>query len=74
MICGATWLQSRVLVNGEISTDGNERVYPGGESFFGEPKQVAWVDAVRALLDSATVTRNSGYRESAMQIARYYDS
>ena len=39
--CSVQWQASRVLDTGEISLQGNTRVYPGGETFLGSKKQVA---------------------------------
>ena len=48
--CAVEWQKSRVMVSGEISTQGNTRVYPGGELFLGSEKKVAWVDTLTTFL------------------------
>jgi len=48
-IRATAWQLSRIAGNGEVSTDGNTRVYAGGESFLGNEKGVDYVKVVRAL-------------------------
>lgn len=44
-----TWQISRIRENGEISTEGNTRVFKGGESFLGVEKGVDYAKTVKAL-------------------------
>jgi hypothetical protein len=44
LACAAAWQANTILRSGEISAEGNTRVYAGGEQFLGTEKQMAWVD------------------------------
>jgi hypothetical protein len=46
---GAAWLAARVLPDGRVDSQGNRRTCSGGESFLGEPKQVALTSVVLGL-------------------------
>ncbi len=69
----AQWQRSRVLSSGEISTDGNTRVYPGGESFLGTPKQVAAADCALAFWMIGRLSGQASFTEAADRIRSYYD-
>jgi hypothetical protein len=47
---GIVWEMPRILSTGEVTTEGNSRVKPGGESFFGKEKEVDYQDVIMALL------------------------
>lgn len=49
IIPATTWQISKIKESGEVSTEGNTRVYEGGESFLGKEKGVDYVKIVRAL-------------------------
>jgi hypothetical protein len=68
----ARWQASRVEQNGEISTDGNTRVYDGGESFLGSEKGVAWTDAALAFHMLYALSRNPGHLGFADKIVAFY--
>jgi len=70
--CACAWQVSRVLPSGEISTEGNERVYPGGELFLGEEKQMAWVDTFLAFQFFKNQFLNLSLENKADAIKAYY--
>ena len=71
--CATDWQKSRVLESGEISTQGNIRVYPGGEEFLGNEKRVAWVDTMTGFFVMAYLTNISSYSAKANEIKEFYD-
>ena len=70
--CGTDWQASRVLASGEISTQGNTRVYPGGEAFLGAEKKVAWTSTMLACWDMYYFTGLDQYRELANRLIAHY--
>ena len=70
--CGTNWQASRVLASGEISTQGNTRVFPGGEAFLGTEKQVAWTSTMLACWDMYYLTGLDQYRELATRLIAHY--
>lgn len=73
IICCASWQASRILPTGEINTEGNTRVYPGGEDFLGEEKQVAWIDTLLSFYFMSYLTGQSTYLNLAERIKSYYE-
>ena len=72
-IIGAVeWQKSRVLNTGEISTEGNTRVYPGGESFIGTEKEVDVEKTLRAFYYMANLSGDKSYKQLADNIYGYY--
>lgn len=69
----AQWQRTRVLASGEISTQGNTRVYPGGESFLGEPKQVAAADCALAFWMIGRLAQRPDYTDAANRIRAHYN-
>jgi len=72
LINAVLWQESRVLPSGEISTAGNTRVFPGGESFLGNEKEVDVEKTVRAFYYFSILTNNFDYKELADKIVAYY--
>lgn len=72
LACAADWQAARVLASGEISTQGNTRVYPGGETFLGAEKQVAWTSTLLAFWSLHLLSGQARYRELAQQLVAYY--
>ena len=72
LICAVKWQESRILSSGEISTEGNTRVYPGGESFLSEEKKVDVEKTVRAFYYFSVLTGKQEYHELADRIVGYY--
>ena len=70
--CATDWQKSRVLDTGEISTEGNTRVFPGGEAFLGNEKSVDVIKTVKALFYMATLSDNNEYEILAQKVLEYY--
>lgn len=71
--CASDWQKSRILENGEISTQGNVRVYPGGESFLGQEKQVDWIKSMIAMFAMGYYGNDTSYITKANQIKDFYN-
>ncbi len=72
LVCGSDWLATRIAPSGEIVTDGNTRVYPGGEQFLGVEKRVAYKDAALAFWHLYALTQAERYAAQAQHIAAFY--
>lgn len=72
LACAADWQTSRVQASGEISTQGNTRVYPGGETFLGAEKQMAWTSTLLAYWSMYLFSQQARYRELAGRLVAYY--
>ncbi|NGP88036.1 hypothetical protein [Fodinibius halophilus] len=72
LACATKWQESRILASGEISTDGNTRVYPGGESFLGTEKEVDVEKTIRTFYYSSILTDNKKYKKLAAGVLDYY--
>ncbi|NEQ55032.1 MAG: hypothetical protein F6K11_33735 [Leptolyngbya sp. SIO3F4] len=68
----SAWQISRINNNGEISTDGNTRVFKGGEAFLGKEKGVDYVKTVRALLYFGLLTEDQETLELADSVLGFY--
>lgn len=66
------WQTTRVLSSGEISAEGNTRVYPGGEDFLGEEKQMAWVETLISFYFASVLSEQSSFVELAERIETHY--
>jgi len=72
-LIGATlWQKSRILSSGEISTEGNTRVFPGGESFLGNEKDVDVEKTIRAFYYFSKLTEKNEFKELADRILNNY--
>ncbi len=71
--CSVQWQASRILATGEISLQGNTRVYPGGEQFLGQEKSVAWVDTLLAFNFTTTFSSDQSYLALAKKIQTFYN-
>jgi hypothetical protein len=71
--CCASWQASRILATGEISAEGNTRVYPGGENFLGEEKQMAWIDTLLSFYYMFYLTGDPIYMNLAERIINFYE-
>ncbi|MEQ8924687.1 MAG: hypothetical protein RLO81_02675 [Fulvivirga sp.] len=67
------WQLSRISANGEISTEGNTRVYEGGESFLGAEKGVDYVKVAKALLYFGYLTCEPAIVELGDAVIDYYN-
>ncbi len=70
--CAVNWQQSRVLSNGEISTAGNTRVFPGGEDFLGVEKEVDWIDTMTGFFMMGYLSNDDSYITAAHEVMNYY--
>lgn len=70
--CASDWQKSRILESGEISTQGNVRVYPGGESFLGQPKQVDWIKSMMGMFAMGYYSNQNTFVITANKIKRFY--
>jgi hypothetical protein len=70
--CAANWQLSRISSTGEISTEGNTRVYDGGEKFLGEEKQIAWKSTAIAFYTMKFLTGNAEYEIAANKLREFY--
>ncbi len=66
------WQKSKVLDSGEISTEGNHRVRPGGESFLGTEKQVDVMHSVEAFILASIFDETETYLQTASKIISFY--
>lgn len=71
--CASDWQKSRILESGEISTKGNVRVYPGGESFLGQEKQVDWIKTMVAFFVIGYYSNQNSFLEKANKIKAFYN-
>lgn len=72
LVRAATWQETRILATGEISTEGNTRVYPGGESFLGQEKEVDAEKTIKAFYYFSVLTGKERYKKLADSILDYY--
>ncbi|MEM9325611.1 MAG: hypothetical protein AAGA85_08140 [Bacteroidota bacterium] len=72
LIRSALWQTSRILETGEISTAGNTRVFPGGESFLGNEKTVDAKKTIRAFYYLRTLTGRSEFDDLANRVFDFY--
>jgi hypothetical protein len=70
--CSVQWQATRILASGEISSTGNSRVYPGGESFLGSEKQIAWIETLLSFYFTYTLSSNETYRGLAKKVETFY--
>ncbi len=71
--CATDWQKSRILATGEISTEGNTRVFPGGEEFLGNEKSVDAIKTVKALFYMATLSDKNEYELLALKVIEHYE-
>ncbi len=69
----ASWQLTRIEDTGEISTQGNTRVFPGGESFLGNEKGVDYAKTVKAFLYISILGDLQEYRKVALKILDFYN-
>lgn len=71
--CATDWQKSRILSSGEISTEGNTRVFPGGEEFLGNEKGVDVIKTVKAFFYMNSLANISEYELLAQRVINYYE-
>ncbi|OHX34036.1 hypothetical protein BJL95_05955 [Methylomonas sp. LWB] len=69
---GIAWEQTRVKPSGEILSDGNSRVYPGGDKFLGVEKGISYVNIALSFYYYAVLTGDAGAKAVADKIIAYY--
>lgn len=69
---GVKWQMTRISSTGEVLTTGNTRVYPGGESFLGQPKTIAVGDIVMALNYYYQLSGDTTAKSAADKVLAYY--
>jgi hypothetical protein len=72
LACGTNWETARIKSTGEISTEGNSRVYPGGETFLGQEKQVAYSSVLVAIWNMYYYSGKEEYNTLANKILSFY--
>jgi Ca2+-binding RTX toxin-like protein len=71
-IAAAAWEKSKILSTGEVSTEGNTRVYAGGESFLGNQKGIDATPVVVALSYAALFSNDQTYWSTAQRVSDFY--
>lgn len=72
-IRSAQWQASRIERSGEVSTQGNSRVGPGGESFLGRAKDVDVPFVVETLMIAYRESEASETLELARNVVQHYE-
>ncbi|MEI7421025.1 MAG: hypothetical protein WCK18_02985 [Prolixibacteraceae bacterium] len=72
LACATRWEMTRIKPTGEITTDGNSRVYSGGETFLGKEKQVAYSSVLTALWNMYYYSGKEEYNDFANKVLAYY--
>lgn len=72
LACATRWEMTRIKSTGEISTEGNSRVYPGGETFLGKEKQVAYSSVLVALWNMYHYSGKEEYNNTANKVLAFY--
>ncbi len=73
VVKGAAWEQSKILSTGEVSTDGNSRIYNGGENFMGKEKVIDKKQVVLGMSYAALFSNNQTYWRSAERVSDFYN-
>ena len=72
LACATRWEMTRLKPNGEINTQGNSRVYAGGETFLGKEKQVAYTSVIVALWNMYYYSGKEEYNDVANMVLAFY--
>lgn len=67
-----SWQASRVASSGQISTEGNTRVRPGGESFLGRAKDVDVPHTVESLMLASAYANDAHLARKARRVVAWY--
>ncbi len=70
--CATDWQKSRIRTTGEISSEGNTRVYPGGESFLGNEKAIDWIDTMVGFFMMGYYSNDQSYEIKATEVKDFY--
>lgn len=74
LVKATQWQESRILETGEISVEGNTRVFHGGESFVGKEKEVDIEKTIRAFYYFSVLAEDDSFKNLADKIVDYYKS
>lgn len=69
---GASWECTRVLPSGEVSTFGNTRVYPGGESFLGSQKTMAALSVAQCFYAAGGLFEDPLWNDWGARVVKFY--
>jgi hypothetical protein len=72
LACATRWEMTRIKTSGEISTEGNSRVYAGGETFLGKEKQIAYSSVIVALWNMYHYSGKEEYNDFANKVLAFY--
>jgi len=68
---GMDWEVSRILPSGEVSTEGNARVYTGGEGFLGAEKGVSYKAVYYSLIYAHYFMQDKEFLDHARRVYQY---
>lgn len=72
LLKGERWLSSRILSTGEVSSEGNSRVYSGGENFLGKEKTLSVGSVYSSLIIGNYLDEEGGFLEKTQRVYEYY--
>jgi hypothetical protein len=72
LACAAHWEITRIKPTGEISTEGNSRVFKGGETFLGVEKQIAYSSVLTGLWNMYHYSGKEEYNNMANKVLVFY--
>ncbi len=72
LACATGWLTTRIKPTGEISTEGNSRVFTGGETFLGQEKQVAYSSTLIAFWNMYFYSGKEEFNALANKVLVFY--
>lgn len=70
--CATAWQLTRVMDTGEISTEGNTRVYPDGEQFLGREKDVDVIATLKSFYYMSHLSADPHFQLAAERIIQFY--
>ena len=72
LLAATNWQKSRILTTGEISTQGNTRVFSGGERFLGNEKSVDVIKTVKAFFYRSKLASDPEFEKLGLKIIAFY--
>ncbi len=72
LACAAHWETTRIKPTGEINSEGNSRVFAGGETFLGVEKQIAYSSVLIGLWNMYHYTGKEEYNNLANKVLAFY--
>lgn len=70
--CAIHWQVTRILETGEISTEGNSLIYPGGETIGGREKRVDVEKTIRAFTYMSLLSEDPSFDELMNKVLDFY--